>query len=143
LLEQWTRITDGAGAAGVDIQSKGTLRSMADEALKYCFKPAEIGLTGAPEKRWTARQVAEFIQLRRVKLSESYGSLRGFQLDADDNKAELAEPRTVDAHAGLSFGSPCPDCGARLTCETVPRAALVRAHSPPVCRSGSGVGARE
>jgi hypothetical protein len=135
LLEQWTRITDGAGAAGVDIQSKGTLKSMADETLKYCFKPADIGLTAAPEKRWTARQVTEFTQLRRVKLNESYGSLRGFQLDADDDKAELEEPHMVDAHAGLSFGSPCPDCGARLTYETVLRAALVRVHSPP----GTGV----
>ncbi len=135
LLEQWARITDGAGAAGVDIQSKGTLRSMADETLKYCFKPADIGLTAAPAKRWTAQQVTEFTQLRRVKLNESYGSLRGLSLDADDDDAELAEPRTMDAHAALSFGSPCPDCGARLTFETVLRAVLVRPHSPP----GTGV----
>ncbi len=126
LLAQWTRITEGAGAAGVDIQSKGTIRSMAEETLKYCFKPADIGLTGAPEKRWTARQVAEFNTLRRVKLSESYGSLRGFTLDTDDEATEAAQPHEVDAHADLHFGSPCPECGNLLTFETVPRAALVR-----------------
>ncbi len=126
LLAQWTRITEGAGAAGVDIQSKGSLQSMAEETLKYCFKPTDIGLTGAPEKRWTARQVAEFNGLRRVKLSESYGSLRGFTLDADDEATEAAQPHEVDAHADLHFGSPCPDCGSPLTFETVPRAALVR-----------------
>jgi hypothetical protein len=126
LLAQWARITEGAGAAGVDIQSKGSLRSMAEETLKYCFKPADIGLTGAPEKRWTARQVEEFNQLRRVKLSESYGSLRGFTLDADDETEAEAEGAPADPHADLHFGSPCPDCGKRLTFETVPRAALVR-----------------
>ncbi len=123
LLAAWARITEGAGAAGVDIQSKGTIRSMAEETLKYCFKPADIGLTGAPEKRWTARQVGEFNSLRRVKLSESYGSLRGFQLDTDDAETEGAP---ADAHADLHFGSPCPDCGSPLTFETVPRAALMR-----------------
>jgi hypothetical protein len=123
LLAAWARITEGAGAAGVDIQSKGSLRSMAEETLKYCFKPADIGLTGAPEKRWTARQVSEFNGLRRVKLSESYGSLRGFEMDAADAETESAPP---DPHADLHFGSPCPDCGSPLTFETVPRAALVR-----------------
>ncbi len=124
LLAQWTRITEGAGAAGVDIQSKGSLRSMAEETLKYCFKPADIGLTGAAEKRWTAQQVAEFNQLRRVKLSESYGSLRGFTLDAEDKAVEAIQPYEVDEHAHLGFGSPCPDCGSPLTFETVPRAEL-------------------
>lgn len=120
LAAQWERITGGAGSV-VDIQSKGSLHSMAEETLKYCFKPADIGLTGAPEKRWGAAQVAEFNQLRRVKFSESYGSLRGFELDADDLEPEATPD---NPHAHLNFGSPCPDCGSPLTFETVPRAVL-------------------
>ena len=139
LLAAWSRITEGAGAAGVDIQSKGTLRSMVEETLKYCFKPADIDLTGAAEKRWTARQVSEFNRLRRVKLSESYGSLRGFVPDADDAEAgaelgEVGREKEDDLH----FGSPCPDCGSPLTFETVPRAALVRPRDPT--RAGPSCG---
>ncbi len=122
LLKQWQRITDNAGCV-VDIQSKGTLQTMAEEVLKYCVKPADITGNAKPEKQWQAQQVAEFNQLRRVKLSESYGSLRGFELDEKDKAAEAAQAaQTVDEHEYLSFGSPCPDCGLRLQYATVPRA---------------------
>ncbi len=124
LSQQWLRITEGAGEV-VDIQSKGSLKTMAEEVTKYCFKPADIGVKGAQNKRWTAEQVAEVNRLRRVKLSECYGSLRGFVLDADDHEAEAANAPPADPHDDLMFGSPCPDCGAPLTFETVPRSVLL------------------
>lgn len=130
LLAAWVRVTEGAGAAGVDIRSKGTLRMMAEETLKYCFKPADVGLVGLPEKRWTARQVAEFNSLRRVKLSESYGSLRGFAFEADEPDVEVRELCEGVAPADLHFGSPCPDCGRPLMFETVQRAEFVCRADP-------------
>jgi hypothetical protein len=124
ILKQWQRITEGAGCV-VDIQSKGTLRTMAEEVVKYCVKPADITGGSKPEKQWRAQQVAEFNQLRRAKLSECYGSLRGLELDADDEAAEAAEPLPVDEHEHLGFGSPCPDCGLPLQYETVSREVLM------------------
>jgi hypothetical protein len=135
LAAQWERITGGEGSV-VDIQSKGTLRTMAEETLKYCFKPADISGKGAPEKRWGARQVAEFNQLRRVKFSESYGSLRGFELDADDLEPEATPDHP---HADLHFGSPCPDCGSPLTFETVPRVVVAGCGRRPPPRLAGAV----
>ena len=121
----WQRITGGAGEI-VDIQSKGGLHSMAEETIKYCFKPSDLGLKGRSEKRWGVEQVVEFNELRRVKFSESYGSLRGFELDADDLEAEAEFAEVSDKKEDdLHFGSPCPDCGSPLQYETVPRSVAV------------------
>jgi hypothetical protein len=120
LSNLWQRITAGVGEV-VDIQSKGSLQSMTEETLKYCFKPTDLGLKGLPEKRWGVEQILEFNELRRVKLSESYGSLRGFKFDEDDLLAEAENAPPPHEHAHLVFGSPCPDCGAPLQFERVPR----------------------
>ncbi len=109
LAAQWQRITKGAGQI-VDIQSKGNLRTMASEVLKYCFKPSDIF-------RWDVQQVREFNALRRIKLSECYGELRGLKVETDD---DLADDRRRE-HEDLGYGSPCPDCGEPLYPVTVPR----------------------
>jgi hypothetical protein len=134
LLEQWTRITNGAGRGGVNIQSKGNVRTMADEVLKYVSKPAN-------QREWTSEQVREFNQLRRVKFSECYGALRGFTFDDDDIAG--AEVLPLDEHERLDEGSPCPCCDEPLRYQFVSRAVmqagveLVRhdsssSHSPPL-----------
>jgi len=135
LLEQWTKITNGAGRCGVNIQSKGNMRTMADEVLKYVSKPSN-------QRSWTSEQVREFNQLRRVKFSECYGALRGFKLDDDDDpRAGLV--LDDDEHEHLTAGSPCPCCAEPLRYQIVPRgvlqigAELVRhastnGHSPPL-----------
>ncbi len=113
LSKQWERITKGAGQI-VDIQSKGSLKDMASEVLKYCFKPTDIF-------RWDVQQVREFNALRRVKLSECYGELRGLKVETDDDLE--GDDRRHD-HEDLTYGSPCPECGEPLYPVTVPRSML-------------------
>ncbi len=133
LLEQWTRITDGAGRCGVNIQSKGNMRKMAEEVLKYVTKPTN-------QREWTSTQVYEFNQLRRAKFSECYGALRGFALDDDELGADVLPPGEYEL---LEEGSPCPCCAEPLRYAFVPRSVLqagvelVRhdsssSHSPPL-----------
>jgi hypothetical protein len=131
IAAQWERITGGEGRI-VDIQSKGTLRSMTDEVLKYCFKPADIA-------KWDVQQIREFNGLRGARLGECYGELRGFKMDDD---ADLdGEPERE--YADLYVGAPCPCCGERLELMTLPRSALregddlvrhspANGHSPPL-----------
>ncbi len=113
LLEQWQKITDGAGQV-VHIASKGTLRTMAEEVVKYVSKPTNV-------KTWTPAQVFDFNQLRRVKLSECYGELRGFKFDADDTAASETDNAPADEFAHLTAGSPCPCCYQPLRFAVVPR----------------------
>jgi hypothetical protein len=63
------------------------------------------------------QQVREFNALRRIKLSECYGELRGLKVETDD---DLADDRRRE-HEDLGYGSPCPDCGEPLYPVTVPR----------------------
>ena len=98
----------------MDIQSKGKLGKMVDEALKYCFKPANLN-------QWDIQQVREFDGLRGVKFSECFGELRGLKVESDDD----LEGAPQDEHRDLGYGSPCPDCGESLRFVTVPRSALM------------------
>ncbi len=132
LLEQWTKITGGAGRGGVNIQSKGTLKSMTEEVLKYVTKPTNL-------RSWGAEQVFQFNQLKRVKLSECYGELRGLKLDEDEEaQADAVRAAAVasDPHAGLEEGSPCPCCAEPLRYQLVSRALLSAvSNSPPSRRN--------
>jgi hypothetical protein len=111
LAAQWERITAGAGQI-VDIQSKGNLKGMVEEVLKYCFKPSDLA-------RWDVQQVLEFNALKRVKLSECYGELRGLKVETDDDLSDDAHE-----HESLTYGSPCPCCGEPLRVVTVARSML-------------------
>jgi hypothetical protein len=71
--------------------------------LKYVTKPSNV-------RTWTPAQVFDFNQLRRVKLSECYGELRGFKFDADDTAASETDNASADEFAHLTAGSPCPCC---------------------------------
>ncbi len=110
LAEQWQRITDGAGVV-VDIREAHDFRGAVAEVVKYCFKPAEV-------EKWNVQQVAEFNALRRVKLSDCYGELRGLKVESDDDLQPDSE------HEHLEVGSPCPDCGEPLVSVTLPRSVV-------------------
>jgi hypothetical protein len=109
LLEQWQRITDGAGAV-VDIREAQDFRGAVAEVVKYSFKPANV-------EKWTVQQVAEFNALRRLKLSDCYGELRGLKVESDDDLRP-------DSEHHLEVGSPCPDCGEPLMLVTLPRSVV-------------------
>jgi hypothetical protein len=117
LAEQWQRITAGAGVV-VDIREAHDFRGAVAEVVKYCFKPAEV-------ETWTVQQVAEFNALRRTKLSDCYGELRGLKVESDDDIL----PEIERQH--LEIGSPCPDCGQPLGVVTVPRASSLWTFCPP------------
>ncbi len=111
IAAQWEKITQGAGQI-VDIQSKGTLRTMTDEVLKYCFKPADL-------TKWGVPQILEFNAMRGVRLGECYGELRGMKLD--DERDLDGEQETEREHDGLFVGAPCPCCGEPLQVVTISR----------------------
>jgi hypothetical protein len=113
LAAAWQKITGGAGLI-VDVQSKGSMREMTKEVLKYCFKPAEL-------TRWDVPQIREFNALRGVRLGECYGDLRGLKVEDREDETDDA---AVDSEP-LGIGSPCPCCGEPLHIVTVPRSSVV------------------
>jgi hypothetical protein len=108
----WKEVTGGAGRIA-DIREVRKLRGGVEEVLKYPFKPADVG-------NWTPDLILEFDGLRRRKLSECYGELRGLKIDSEDDLD--AEPE----HSGvICVGAPCPQCGEALMLVTLLRELLV------------------
>lgn len=119
LAEQWCDITNGAGRI-VDIRSRGGLQKMVAEVLKYCFKPANVA-------NWSVAQVVDFEGLRGARLADTYGELRGLNVEDDDDLTGVVAGE--EAHEELTIGSPCPDCGEPLGVVTVSRSALREQHA--------------
>jgi hypothetical protein len=68
--------------------------------LQYCFKPIQI-------ENWTSNEITQVEEMKGVKLSDCFGTLRGLQpTPTSDEYAEAELP--------LSIGSPCPECGDAL-----------------------------
>jgi hypothetical protein len=68
--------------------------------LQYCFKPIEIDT-------WTVTEIKQFEELKRVKLSDCFGALRGLRVVEDfSDEQEPTHP--------LFVGCPCPECGEPL-----------------------------
>ncbi len=119
LTRDWQKATRGEGQI-VDIRrvSKADLR----RALKYCFKAPDLS-------NWTVNEVRQFQALRRTKLSECFGELRGVKVTEDElSDFPVAEPQ-------LFVGCPCPECGARLQIRNVSWRELEGDDSTPVGRN--------
>ena len=116
LATRWQHASDGDGQV-VDIRLVTDLRAGLAAVLRYVFKPANL-LTWGPD------QVRQFTALRRVKLSECYGGLRGLAAAWEADEAGSDE---AAAAAPLVAGDPCPQCGAVLVAQRVLRSVVVAA----------------
>jgi len=100
LAHDWENATRGTGQIA-DIRQVSSLKDGFGEVLGYCFKPADLD-------KWAASEVQQFQSMRRTKLSDCFGGLRGLRLDEYEfQDASTAEDR-------LFVGCPCPDCGEPL-----------------------------
>jgi hypothetical protein len=96
LAAQWAAITEGAGQI-VDIRAVQDFGGAVREVLKYVYKPSDV-------EQWGPQQVAEFMELKGIKLSECYGELRGLKVESGEDLDGEAAP------AELREGSLCPHC---------------------------------
>ncbi len=99
LAEDWQRATR-ANEAVVDIRAVSTISNGFRDVLQYCFKPTDL-------RKWTVNEVQQFQSMSRIKLSESFGELRG--LNVSENEVDFATTA-----AQLFIGCPCPECGEPL-----------------------------
>jgi hypothetical protein len=99
LAEDWRRAVRTSTAI-VDIRSISNLSDGLRSTLQYCFKPTEID-------NWTANEITQFEEMRGVKLSGCFGTLRGLRLMENSE----AQPK---AERPLFVGCPCPECGEPL-----------------------------
>jgi hypothetical protein len=98
LADDWQKAARGRGEI-VDIRAVSDLSYGLRDLLQYCFKPLDLEM-------WTAADVQQFEAMRRIKLSECFGELRGLKIEADE-----IDNYTVNR---LFVGYPCPECGERL-----------------------------
>jgi plasmid rolling circle replication initiator protein Rep len=99
LAEDWQRAMRTSKAI-VDIRAISNLSDGLRSTLQYCFKPTQIDA-------WTTSEIQQFEEMKRVKLSECFGSLRGLRVVEG-----FSEER--EASHALFVGCPCPACGEPL-----------------------------
>jgi Replication protein len=116
LAETWQRVSMASGRI-VDIRAVRDLGAGMAETLKYVMKPTNL-------LDWGPGQVAQFNALRRMKLRECYGELRGLagEIDGDGEDQLGREPEELP----LLEGGACPACGAELTARWLSRDELCR-----------------
>jgi hypothetical protein len=123
LAATWHHVTGDEGGI-VDIRDRDAdVRSSLCRTLTYPFKPANLDA-------WGPAQVAEFTALKRTKLAECYGALRGLAAAAAADGDE--EPPDPLPRQALTPGAPCPSCGSPLIAQWVDAEALqyARPHTP-------------
>jgi hypothetical protein len=131
LAEDWRRAVR-APTAVVDIRAISNLSDGLRSTLQYCFKSTEIN-------SWTANEIKQFEEMKRVKLSDCFGTLRGLRLlDNSEGYAEAQHP--------LFVGYPCPECGEplkrlKLSWRDLERYSPICNHSSPKTRAGPSVSA--
>jgi hypothetical protein len=121
LQEEWTKST-GDELSIPDIRAITNIHEGLSEVLKYVFKPSELG-------NWTVNELRQFLSLGRIKLAESYGSLRG--LIVEDDSFNFGE--NVDEAETVYAGGPCPKCGEVLSVMNFSRTFL---NTLEICDSG-------
>lgn len=100
LTEDWRMATRGRGMV-TDIRCVSREGRGLSKTLRYCFKSPRI-------EGWTANEVRQFQAMRRVKLAETFGVLRGVTVAGDDEELGSISNKT------LFVGHPCPSCGEPL-----------------------------
>lgn len=126
LAEDWRRAARTSTAI-VDIRAISNLSDGLSSTLQYCFKPTEIN-------NWTANEIKQFEEMRRVKFSDCFGSLRGLRLL--ENSEDYPEARHP-----LFVGHPCPECGEplkrlKLSWRGLEKYSPILNHTTPKTRAG-------